>query len=84
MTPIRADGASNRQEKLTGGYFLLHQLSEDEAQVPLLLDVKHAPAEIITYADQISKTAKETVAALERLQEDAPLDSIRPESSASN
>jgi hypothetical protein len=72
MIPTRGDGASSRQEKLNGGYFLLHQLSEDEAQVPLLLDVKHAPSEITAYADQISKTGKETVAALERLQDGDP------------
>jgi hypothetical protein len=72
MIPIWADEASDRQVKLNGGYFLLHQLSEDEAQLPLLLDVKHAPAEIITYADQISKTAKDTVVALDGLQQRDP------------
>ncbi len=58
--------------KLNGGYFLLHQLSEDEAQLPLLLLVKHAPDEISTYADQISRTAKETLATLDRLQKGDP------------
>jgi hypothetical protein len=73
MIPVWANEASDRQVKLNGGYFLLHQLSEDEAQLPLLLDVKHAPAEIVTYTDQISRTAKETVAALDRMQEHDPL-----------
>jgi hypothetical protein len=37
--------------------------------LPLLLDVKDAPPEIERYADHISKTAKESIAALERMQE---------------
>jgi hypothetical protein len=72
MTPTRGDEKSDHQAKLNGGYYLLHNLSEDEAQVPLLLDVKHAPDEVVTYADRISRTAKETVAALEHLQKSEP------------
>jgi hypothetical protein len=73
LTQTRGDEASDRHEKLNGGYFLLHQVCEDEAQLPLLLDVKHAPSEIVAYGDQISRTAKETVAALDRMQEHDPL-----------
>jgi hypothetical protein len=69
LTQARADDASKQQAKFNGGYFLLHQLGNDEAQVPLLLDVKHAPAEITTFADKISKVGKKTVASLEHLQE---------------
>ena len=72
MLPTWGDGPSDHQGKLNGGYFLLHQLADDEAQLPLLLDVKHSPAEITAFADQISKTAKETVADLDRLQESDP------------
>ena len=72
MTPAQGDEASNRIVKLNGGYYLLHTLAEDEAQLPLLLVVKHAPPGIAPYADQISKTAKKTLATLERLQEADP------------
>jgi len=72
MAPTRGDEATEQQEKLNGGYYLLHELNQDEAQVPLLLLVKHAPAEITTFADHISKTAKETLADLDRLQKDDP------------
>ena len=63
------DASSDRVGKLNGGYYLLYHVSSDEAQIPLLLLIKHSPGEIKTYADQISKTAKETVAALDRLQQ---------------
>jgi hypothetical protein len=57
---------------LNGGYYLLHHLCEDEAKLPLLLDVKDAPPEIEKYAVHISKTAKESITALEHLQENDP------------
>jgi len=68
VTLARADEKAARTEKLNGGYYLLYHVSEDESQLPLLLLVKHAPPDIKTYADDISKSGKETVAALERLQ----------------
>ena len=69
---VRADETSERQQKLNGGYYLLHQLGEDEDQVPLLLDIKHAPPELTPFADRISKTAKETMGSLERFQQADP------------
>lgn len=70
VIPGRGGETLDRQQKLNGGYYLLHKLSEDETQVPLLLIVKHAPKEISGYADQISKTAKQSLASLEHLQQD--------------
>jgi hypothetical protein len=64
----RGDAVPARVEKLNGGYYLLYHVSSDEAQLPILLVIKHAPPEIKTFADEISKTAKETTAALEHLQ----------------
>jgi hypothetical protein len=64
-----ASEASLRQEKLNGGYYLLHHVASDETQVPLLLIIKTAPPALKDYADQISRTGKETVAALERMQQ---------------
>jgi hypothetical protein len=69
LTLARGDETSEHQAYLNGGYYLLHHLCEDEAKLPLLLDVKDAPPGIEKYADHISKTAKETIAALERMQE---------------
>jgi hypothetical protein len=69
VTPLRSDDASEKVGKLNGGYFLLHDLSEDEDQVPILLDIKHSPPELRPFADNISKTAKETLTALDRLQQ---------------
>jgi hypothetical protein len=64
--PARADGT---QQKLNGGYYLLHSLGDDESQLPILLDLKHAPQEVIAFADQVSKTGKATEAALEDFQD---------------
>ena len=67
----RADEASTaqKQENLNGGYFLLHKLCDDEAQLPLLLTVKDTPKEIVVFADRISRTAKESLADLDRIQQ---------------
>ena len=71
MTPSSGDEKSH-QAKLNGGYFLLHQLADDEAQLPILLDLKHAPPEVVQYADKISKAGKETETALEKMQDHDP------------
>ena len=68
-TPAKGGETSAHRDYLNGGYYLLHHLCEDEAKLPLLLDVKDAPPEIEKYADSISKTAKESMADLERMQE---------------
>jgi hypothetical protein len=65
---VRANDASDHRAYLNGGYFLLHHVASDEDQVPLLLDMKHSAPEVISYADRISQTAKETMAAIESLQ----------------
>jgi hypothetical protein len=70
--PVQGEGISRQQEKLNGGYFLLHNLSEDEAQVPLLLDLKHAPPEIVAFANRMSQAGKATGATLDRFQEKDP------------
>ncbi len=64
--------AEGRQEKLNGGYYLLYHLCGDEAQLPLLIDMKHTSAEIESFADRISKTAKESNAVLEQMQDGDP------------
>jgi len=72
LTPTRGSETSEHRDYLNGGYYLLHHLCEDEGKLPLLLDVKDAPPEIESYADHISKTAKESIAALERIQDSDP------------
>ena len=72
LTPTRGSETSEHRDYLNGGYYLLHHLCEDEAKLPLLLDVKDAPPEIEKYAVHISKTAKESITALERLHENDP------------
>ena len=66
------DEPNPHQAKLNGGYYLLHKLADDESQLPILLDLKHAPPEIIQYADKISKAGKETEGALEDMHDHDP------------
>lgn len=72
LTPTRGNETSEHRNYLNGGYYLFHHLCEDEAKLPLLLDVKNAPPEIEKYADHISKTAKQSIDALEHMQESDP------------
>jgi septal ring factor EnvC (AmiA/AmiB activator) len=72
VTLSRGDGTTERQDKLNGGYYLLHHLCNDEAQLPLLIDLKHASAEIEAFADKISRTAKESNSLLEQMQDGDP------------
>lgn len=57
------------RDNLNGGYYLLHKVCSNEDQLPLLLNVKSTPKELETFADKISRTAKESLAALDRFQE---------------
>jgi hypothetical protein len=72
LAPARADQVPLSAKELNGGYFLLYKLAKDEDQVPILLDLKHSPPELKTFADGISKTAKDTLAALDEMKTDAP------------
>jgi hypothetical protein len=67
-----ASETSEHQTYLNGGYYLLHNLASDEAQLPLVLVVKDAPPNIKPYTDRISKLAKETTADLEQVQSRDP------------
>ncbi len=71
-TGARADDDAKKQEILNGGYYLLHHLDNDEDQLPLLLDLKHASKDIIDFADRVSQTAKAANAALEKMQDHDP------------
>jgi hypothetical protein len=69
LMTVNSTASEDRQARLNDGYYLLHSLSGDESQLPLLLDLKHAPPELGTYADSISKLGKETSATLENFQD---------------
>ena len=62
-----ADKTADSKQQ-SGGYYLLHKVCEDESNVSMLMMVKHAPKEIETFANRISKTAKESTASLEHMQ----------------
>jgi hypothetical protein len=64
----RGSDDSDRQN-LNAGYFLLHHLLDDEASLPILLDLKHAPREIQDFAKEISLTAKGDMAILEKIRD---------------
>jgi hypothetical protein len=57
---------------LDAGYFLLHSLLDNEASLPLLLDIKHAPKDIQDYAVRISKTAKDGLAVMQKMRDANP------------
>jgi hypothetical protein len=71
-TTMRGDTTSEKTTKLNGGYYLLHQLSADEKQVPMLMVIKHVPSGLPPYADHIAKTAAETLTALDHMQQGDP------------
>jgi hypothetical protein len=68
----RADTSPSYRENLNGGFFLLHNLFDDEAKLPLLLDLKTAPQEIQDFAKKISISAKDGEAALEKMHDADP------------
>jgi hypothetical protein len=71
-TPARGSDASEHQDYMNGGYYLLHQICSDEASLPMIFIVKDAPPEIEDYAKHVSQTAKETLTELERMQKANP------------
>jgi hypothetical protein len=70
--PTRASDASDLQQKLNGGYYLLYNLAGDENQLPILLDLKHAPPNVGELADRISKEGKKTLGLIEKFQDQNP------------
>jgi hypothetical protein len=68
----QAEASSRQPTEMDGGYYLLEHVSNEESNVHLLFMVKDAPDEISTFADQLSKTADETKASLEYLQDKYP------------
>ena len=63
---------SEHQDKLNGGYYLLHHLCEDESRLPMLSFIKTTPRDVADYVNRISQTAKESLASLEQIQDQNP------------
>ncbi len=72
LSPIQADSSPSPRENSNAGFYLLHDLLGDEANVPLLLDLKTAPQEIQDLAKKISLTAKDGAAALDKMRDADP------------
>lgn len=72
LLPARGSETREQVAYLNGGYFLLHQLCEDEAKLPMIFLIKDAPPEIEAFAKQASQTAQESLATLDRMQEHDP------------
>ncbi|HEX4141371.1 MAG TPA: hypothetical protein VHY09_13565 [Candidatus Methylacidiphilales bacterium] len=69
---LQAEDAPSYRDNLNAGFFLLHDLLDNEASLPILLDLKSSPQEIQNFADKISRTAKEGEAAMDKMREADP------------
>jgi hypothetical protein len=69
---VRGDDSASPRDNLNGGFFLLHDLLDNEHDVPLLLDLKTAPQEIQDYAKKVSLTAKDGQDALDKMRDSDP------------
>jgi hypothetical protein len=71
-TGVRGDDSVSYRDNLNGGFFLLHDLLNDEHDVPILLDLKTAPQEIQDFAKKVSLTAEEGKVALDKMRDSDP------------
>jgi hypothetical protein len=62
----RAETAPGSQEDLRAGFFLLHQVCDQESQVEMLNMIKTTPPEVGDYVKRVSALAKESEATLDR------------------
>jgi hypothetical protein len=72
LTALHGSDASSYRDNLNAGFFLLHGLLDNEASLPILLDLKTSPKEIQDFADEISRTAKEGEAAMDKMHDADP------------
>ena len=70
IVPLASGNAQTT--KLNGGYYLLHTLADDESDVSMLMMVKHAPPEIVKFADDITNVAKKNMATLDQFRDRDP------------
>jgi hypothetical protein len=64
--PARADTDSGSKQDLRAGFFLLHQVCDQESQVDMLNIIKTTPPDVGDYVKRVSGLAKESLATLDR------------------
>jgi hypothetical protein len=64
--PALGDTAPGSTQDLRAGFFLLHQVCDQESQVDLLNIIKTTPPEVGDYVKRVSNLAKESLATLDR------------------
>ncbi len=64
--PTRADSAPGSTQDLRAGFYLLHQVCDQESQVDMLNIIKTTPPDVADYVKRVSGLAKESVATLDR------------------
>jgi hypothetical protein len=67
---LRASDSADRQNELNGGYYLLHQLCDQESQLPMLALIKTTPQEIVGYVHRVARTANDSKTALDHMQDE--------------
>ena len=68
----RADDGAFSRINVNGGCYLLHDLLDNEASLPILLDLKTAPPEIQAYAIKLSRAAKSGLRTLDEMRDHDP------------
>jgi len=71
-TVVRGEDSQSYRDNLNAGYFLLHDLLDNEHEVPLLLDIKTAPQEIQDFAKKVSLTAEDGKVTLDKIRDSDP------------
>jgi hypothetical protein len=69
LCPLKAEPPAKPSSELNGGYYLLHNLADDESHIAMLFLVKDAPEPVEVYGKQVSQIAKNTEAALDEMCE---------------
>jgi hypothetical protein len=64
--PARGDTAAGSTQDLRAGFFLLHQVCDQESQVDMLNIIKTTPPDVGDYVKRVSGLAKESLASLDR------------------
>ena len=66
--PAGADDSTAAQKERNGGYYLFHQLCEQEADVDMIMLFKNAPPEIGQYTKELAALAHESLDTLDAFQ----------------
>jgi hypothetical protein len=72
LVNVRAHDEANDRQELNAGFFLLHDLLQNEEGLPFLLDVKTSPPDVQDFAKKISQTAKVDLVTLDHMRAGDP------------